>query len=432
MRFSTPTSAVRAIASARAVSVIGGAAAFSALNLAVYAQTHSELWLAATMFLTFGVVGLTGPLAGALGDHFDRRKVMIISDLVAGVLFLALVFTDRPVWMIALAFLSAIAEVPLWTASAAAVPNLVPEDRVAWANSLVQLGHNAGIMIGPAIGGLLFDAVGAKAVFAINAFSFMVSAWLVTRTDGRFADDRTEEEVAEHAGLSAGFSFLWNDRVLRFITLAWVIVVVGLAMMLTADVPLAALFDPTGTGFAYGLMIGGWGAGSVLGSLLGRKVTRKIEGNVLVFGTLIFTWMLAAIAFSPVFWPIIGALFISGFVDSIVSVTEHGITQKRTPDAVRSRVFAASEAMISIPFAMGFLIAGPLIQAVGPRAIYAIGGLGGGLAVLFMLPASRILARERAQERRAARDRQAAITVATEGQKELQARRKLVETTDPS
>lgn len=427
IRFSTPTSSVRVIATARAISTIGGAAAWAALNLAIYAETGSELWLAATMFLTFGVAGLAGPFGGALSDRFDRRKVMICSDLAAGLLFFLMVFTDRPSWLIALAFFSSIAEVPLWSASAAAVPNLVPAERIPWANSLVQLGHNAGIMVGPAIGGVLFDTVGAKAVFAINAVSFVISAWLVSRTDGRFADERTAEDIAEHAGVSAGFTFLWNDRVLRYITLAWVIVVVGLAMMLTADVPLAALFDPSGTGLAYGLMIGGWGAGSVVGSLMGRKVTRAMEGNVLVFGTLVFTWMLAAIAFSPIFWPIVAALFISGAVESFVSVAEHGVTQRRTPDAVRSRVFAAAEAMISIPFALGFLLAGPVIAAFGPRAVYAIGGLGGGLAVLFMLPASRILARERAQERRASE-----LGGVTDTADVAPDRRTLVESADPS
>ena len=111
--FTKPKSAVRAIATARAVSITGGAAAFAALNLAIYQKTQSEAWLAATMFLTFGVAGIAGLFAGILGDRFDRRKVMIVSDVVSGVFFTALIFTDDPVWMVIFAFLSAVAEAPL-------------------------------------------------------------------------------------------------------------------------------------------------------------------------------------------------------------------------------------------------------------------------------------------------------------------------------
>ena len=68
---------------------------------------------------------------------------------------------------------------------------------------------NLGIMIGPAIGGLLLATVGAPAVFLINAASFVVSALLVVSVRGaRFSGDRSDEE--EHRGLTAGFRFLWQ------------------------------------------------------------------------------------------------------------------------------------------------------------------------------------------------------------------------------
>jgi len=80
---------------------------------------------------------------------------------------------------VAAAFLSALAEAPFWPASSAAIPNLVPPEKVAWANSLVAIGRNIGITIGPAIGGVLLAAVGASWVFAINAISFVFSSSLI-------------------------------------------------------------------------------------------------------------------------------------------------------------------------------------------------------------------------------------------------------------
>jgi len=391
--FTTPTSAVRAIASARAISITGGAAAFAALNLSVYQQTRSETWLAATMLLTFGVAGVVGLFSGMLGDRFDRQRVMIWSDLVSGVFFTALIFTDDPGWMLFFAFLSAVAEAPLWSASSAALPNLVPKDKVAWANSLSQLGHNFGVLVGPAIVGVLYDFTGAQPIFIINAVSFVVSASLTSMVRGTFAGERSDSE--EHPGFTAGLRFMVRDKVLRWMNLSWMFIVVGLGIVMTADVPFAELFDAEDPGKYYGWMIGSWGAGSVVGALLGRRVTAKNEGPILLVSTLVFTAMLGAIAPMTMFLFVPALIFTSGLAEGIGHVAELHITQRRAPDAVRSRVLSASQAVVDAALAVGFVIAAPVLSAVGPRWAYVIGGIIGVGAALLLIPAVRELRRER-------------------------------------
>ena len=397
--FVKPKSAVRAIATARAVSITGGAAAFAALNLAIYQQTESETWLAATMFLTFGVAGIVGLFAGMLGDRFDRQKVMIWSDLIGGIFFTALIFTDDPGLMLLFAFLSAVAEGPLWAASGAAIPNLVEGKDVAWANSLSQLGHNLGILVGPAIVGVFYDAVGARPIFIINAASFVVSAGLTSMVRGTFAGER--EDAEEHRGYMAGVKFMARDKVLRWMNVSWLFIVIGMGIVLTADVPFASLFDAENPGGYYAWIIGSWGAGAVVGALFGRYITAENEGRVLLIGTLVFTLALAAIAPMTVFFLVPIFIFMSGVADGIGHVAELHITQRRAPDAVRSRVIAASQAVVSIAFAMGFVIAAPVLSAVGPRWSYAIGSLIGAVAALLLIPAVRELRRGLARQRAA-------------------------------
>jgi MFS family permease len=177
--FTKPRSAVRAIAMSRLFSYTGSAAAYIALNFLIFEKTHSPVWVSASLFLTFGVAGLAGVLAGALGDRFDRRKVMIYSDLFAGVFFFAMAFVSDPYWLLGLAFCSALAESPMWSASGAAIPALVGKDELTWANSMISLGSNAGIMLGPALGGVLVGIVGASWLFAANAVSYAISAGIV-------------------------------------------------------------------------------------------------------------------------------------------------------------------------------------------------------------------------------------------------------------
>ena len=92
-------SPVRRLAVARLISLTGSAAAYLALNYAIYQRTHSAVWVAAALLLTFGTLGAAGPFAGALGDRFDRRKVMIVSDLTGAVCFGAMAVAHAP-WLL--------------------------------------------------------------------------------------------------------------------------------------------------------------------------------------------------------------------------------------------------------------------------------------------------------------------------------------------
>jgi MFS family permease len=100
-------SSVRRLAIAATISVLGSDAAFVALAVEIYRRTHSAVWLAAMMLLTFGITGVIKPFAGALGDRFDRRRVMIGSDLLGVLAFGALGFIDSPSVLLGVAFVAA-------------------------------------------------------------------------------------------------------------------------------------------------------------------------------------------------------------------------------------------------------------------------------------------------------------------------------------
>src|SRR4051794_18316743 len=161
---------IRRLATGRLISVTGGAAAYTALNYTVWTRTHSPRMQALSLLLTFGVAGIVGPFAGALGDRFDRRKVMIWCEAVSAAFFASMAFAHAPIVLIMLAFGSALAEIPFITTSRAAIPNLVEhEDDVSWANSLVTMGTHAGMAVGPFIGGGPLPALWAASGLAAHA-----------------------------------------------------------------------------------------------------------------------------------------------------------------------------------------------------------------------------------------------------------------------
>src|SRR6185295_20242626 len=121
--------------------------------------------------------------------------VMVSSEAAAAVVFGVMAFMDSPACLIGLAFVSALAESPFYSASRAALPNLVErEEDIAWANSLVTIGAHAGIAVGPVIGGVLLALTGPSWVFGINAVSFVVSLAITLTVRGRFSEDRTQHD----------------------------------------------------------------------------------------------------------------------------------------------------------------------------------------------------------------------------------------------
>src|SRR5689334_6671370 len=112
-----PRSAVRRLATARAIAMTGSPAAYLALNFVISQRTGSALWVSAALLLTFGAVGLAGPFTGALGDRFDRRKVMIASDLSGAACFLGMAMVHAPWLLLVFGFLSAIPDAAFFSSS---------------------------------------------------------------------------------------------------------------------------------------------------------------------------------------------------------------------------------------------------------------------------------------------------------------------------
>jgi MFS family permease len=378
-------SAARRIATARLISLTGSQAAMTALLFEVYRTTGSSRWIAATLLVSFATLGILTPIAGSLGDRFDRRQVMIASDLLGGACFASLAFARSPWALVALAFLASAAESPFFPAASASVPNLVPAEDLAWANGTIGLGASIGYLSGPALGGLLVAAIGAPSVFGLNAVSFVLSAAIVWSVRARFSGDRGGHE--EHRGVVAGFVFIWRDRVLRTMLVAFAVFAVCVGSVLVAELPLATSFHVGSFGF--GLIATSFGIGALGGALAGRRLTPSTERRALVFGSFVTAAAFGAVSAMPVFAPVLVMMLIGGMSDGLVDVAIELIFQRRSPDAVRSRVIGALEANFLLGLAASFLFAGSFVDAFGPKAAYVLAGAGLFVAALMLLPLRR-------------------------------------------
>src|SRR5918999_2424447 len=113
---------------------------------------RSAVRLSVTLLLTMVLQGLVQPFASWLGDRFDRRRVLVISDLAAAAGFVALAFARTPGQLVVIAAITAVLESPVWAVAGASIPNLIDEEHLPWANGQVAIGRHLGSFIGPIVG----------------------------------------------------------------------------------------------------------------------------------------------------------------------------------------------------------------------------------------------------------------------------------------
>jgi len=365
---------IRRLAAASAISGIGNWAASTALALAVYAKTGSAVWLSVSFLLTQIPSALVAPLSGIMADRLDRRRIMITCDLLGAVTYAGMAVTGAPLPLIALGSLAALLHAPFGPASRAAVPNLAGAADLSWANGTLSAASNVGQLAGPAVGGVLYATLGAGPAFWANAASFVASAGCIAAIRGRFRSEAARPSAGGRRGVWAGVGFVWRQPTLLTMTVVGAITFMATEAVAVADLPLIHHFGVGGIGYAIINVV--WGAGGLIGSVVAaRVVTGGSEPAAAVLGCLVFGAFVAAVGVSPWFAliPLFSLLFAAS--DSFAFVGFNGIYQRRTPDEIRGRVFAAIGAVMTFASAVSYGFAGFLVDAVGWRPVYLGGGL---------------------------------------------------------
>src|SRR3990172_2252777 len=147
------------------VSTLGSGLTGFALGVWVYQQTHSVTLFALNMLAQTLPNVLLAPIAGALADRWDRRRVMLLSDVGAGLstLAIALLFLSGrlEIWHVYIVTaVGAACTAFQWPAYSAATTMLVPKQQLGRAGGMVQIGEAMGQLISPALAGALFVAIG--------------------------------------------------------------------------------------------------------------------------------------------------------------------------------------------------------------------------------------------------------------------------------
>ncbi len=363
-------------------SSLGTLLATVALVVDIKDRTNSGSWVSVLMIAEFLPAVAVGLFLGPLLDRISRRGLMIVSDLVRAAVFCTLPFANTAGQIVALAGIAGLATGFFRPAVYAGLPNLVDEHELVRANSLIQTSENVSWTVAPIIGGALVAASGPDLAYWLNGASFLVSALLLLRLSG----DKLQGALAVSRGhlrdLKDGFAHVLRSRPLLTVLIVWSIALGAVASTQTAQVFLAKDSFHAGD-FGYGLIFGCIGLGLAIGSFgAGTWVERRSVGTVYAASILLQAVGVAAAAVVPNVWFSLPCFVLAGIGNGIAVVCNSLLVQRGAPDAIRGRVFTVIMSVNYAVYGLGFVIAGPLMDSVGPRWVFGAVGIVLGLASL--------------------------------------------------
>ena len=378
-------------------SSLGTLLATVALVVDIKDRTNSGSWVSVLMIAEFLPAVAVGLFLGPLLDRVSRRGLMIVSDLVRAGVFCTLPFASSAGQIVALAGIAGLATGFFRPAVYAGLPNLVEEDELARANSLIQTSENVSWAVAPVIGGALVAASGPDLAYWLNGASFLVSALLLLRLSA----DKLQGALGVSRGhlrdLKDGFARVLRTRSLLTVLVVWTLVLGAVASTQTAQVFLAK--DSFNAGdFGYGLIFGCIGLGLAVGSFgAGTWVERRSVGTVYAASILLQAVGVAAAAVAPNVWFSLPCFVLAGIGNGIAVVCNSLLVQRGAPDAIRGRVFTVIMSVNYAVYGLGFVIAGPLTDGVGPRWVF------GGVGIVLAFASFVALALSRGAEQRVER-----------------------------
>ena len=332
------------------------------------------------------------PVVGVIADRFNRKSILIITDILRALIVLGFLFVDSPerAWLIyALTIAQFVISSFFEPAKSAILPSLLDNEQdLLIANTLSGATWSAMLMLGAAIGGVMAALFGVQAAIIIDAITFLVSAIFVLKIQYSHEAETPTDEGGQTNGLQEfleGLRFMVSQPRIGLIAL-----VKGFAQFGAPDIMIAvyaAQIFPVGAdgAIALGLLFASGGVGAVLGPLIANMFTdgsaRKLTQTIgLAFILVAIGWYLFGIAsVLPIAMLGLVVRFIGGSTCWTYSTV---LLQIKVPNNLLGRVFAIDFAIFTLMASLSVWLTGEALDrtAYSPRDISAI------LAILSILP----------------------------------------------
>jgi MFS family permease len=370
------------------VSLVGTSMTRFALLIWLFEETNRATDVALLGFFAFVPYVLISPIAGVWVDRLDRRKIMILADLGAGIMTIGLLIllstNSLQTWhlFVAEALTGAFEafQIPAYIAS---TTMLISKKQYARAGGLRSLATSASQISGPILGGALLGFISLKGVMGLDILTFLIAmiTLMVVKIPCPTAVQEEQETHNTWREIRFGLNYIWQRPGLRALLTIYSGINFFAALTYFAILPTLILTRNNGNELALATVQAALGVGGVVGSIvLSAWGGPRKQIHAVLAGAAVSFWsgdMLFATGRSiPIL--IVGAFSAAFFVPFIIS-GNRAIWQSKVPPAVQGRVFSVQSMIQTASMPLGYLIAGPLADRIMEPAM----AVGGSLTPLF-------------------------------------------------
>ena len=344
-----------------------------ALFLLILEYTGSEFLLGLLFTVRMAGFAILQPFIGLLADRYNRKSLMIVSNLMQAVLALCFLLVEDGndiVWMIGLSGVMMILHGVYMTAERAALPNLVSEEDLATAGALEAASWSTALCMGAMLGGVVVSIWGTDAAFIIDSFTFIFGTlFLLKLTIPQTIDEKMRGPLFSTGiqNIKFGWKRIRSQPALFRIVFAkasWNIAGGGLAgvylVLMGADV------DGFGAAFGFGLFFFARGLGTGIGPVVVRACFKDEATWPSLIGYLIalsgIFYFLVGISVSNALWVTVVLVVFAHSASGANWVLSTVLVQQWVEDEVRGRVFSADMLILSVAFSASTTIAGYLTE----------------------------------------------------------------------
>lgn len=351
------------------ISVFGDNIYEIALGFWILAITGSTALMAITMSVTVMPRILISPFAGTFIDRHDRRKIMIITDVIRGISILfigiAAVMGFIQIWMIiVIGIIVGICGCFFSPAINSAIPDIVSKSKLIKANSILSLADTANYMVGNAVGGFIVQILGAPIIFIINGVSFLFSAAAEFFVKIPQAQE-TSKNVNFFEDMKAGIDFVKNSKGLKYLFITICFFNSFASMSMTLTLPWFKMNKQLGLAF-YGIAMAINAFGMLIGFTALSSIEVKKEKRFFAF---IFCGILLSITMIVYSLTLnrylIGIMFfIDGFCIAVVNSLIQSSIQINVHSSMRAKAFALKDTLTYALVPLSMIIAGILAEKI--------------------------------------------------------------------
>ncbi|PGS47946.1 MFS transporter [Bacillus sp. AFS041924] len=351
----------------KAFSDIGSMMELVVMNAVIYSMTKSTTWLAAILALRVCGGILTSLFSGVIADRYNRRKLMIFSDITRGISILVLCIFPSPTMFAIVAFMIGALGSFFSVSFSADLPQIFGEENILKINAFISRLAAISMVIGFLGSAFLSTVVDYRVIIGIDALSYFMSAFVLIfyKWENTVKNNENKNWRQLFDDLKEVKTYVLIKPLLLLVFMVFLFQTFS-ASSHNVGVPiLAEKISSEHATFYQGLIWGTWGIGGIISTWLIPKVSwLKQHYLFMYYGASVLT-SLGFILFlsNQLLWIVFLFAFFTGFFDNAAGTYFSTMIQK-TENSIRGRIFGVANLLNRVGFTIGFVAASPLLSFI--------------------------------------------------------------------